>query len=89
MRADQIWHPSRHRILEEVKPCRETACIHGRSPRRPSSAFGRLRPQLEVGEAAPDFELSASDGVIYTLEQCKGKQGVILAWFPKAFTRTR
>ncbi len=42
--------------------------------------------QPEVGEAAPDFELSASDGVLYTLEQYKGKQGVVLAWFPRAFT---
>ena len=53
-----------------------------------TAAWVGLRPAaaLEVGEVAPDFKLSGSDGATYTLEQYKGKQGVILAWFPKAFT---
>ncbi len=40
----------------------------------------------EVGEAAPDFSLQGSDGKTYTLSQFRGKQGVVIAWFPKAFT---
>ncbi|MFV0477350.1 MAG: peroxiredoxin [Parahaliea sp.] len=42
---------------------------------------------LEVGDPAPDFTLKASDGKTYTLSDFKGKQAVVLAWFPKAYTR--
>ncbi len=41
---------------------------------------------LEAGAKAPDFTLQGSDGKTYTLSQFVGKQGVVLAWFPKAFT---
>jgi peroxiredoxin Q/BCP len=41
---------------------------------------------LKVGDMAPDFELKGSDGKTYKLADFKGKQGVVLAWFPKAFT---
>lgn len=42
---------------------------------------------LEVGDMAPDFTLQGSDGKTYTLSDFRGKQAVVLAWFPKAFTR--
>src|ERR1022692_3918051 len=42
---------------------------------------------LKVGDAAPDFTLKASDGKTYKLSDFKGKQAVVLAWFPKAFTQ--
>jgi len=42
---------------------------------------------LQVGDAAPDFELEASDGNTYALRDFRGKQTVVLAWFPKAYTR--
>ena len=42
---------------------------------------------LEVGDEAPDFTLQATDGKTYSLSQFKGKEAVIIAWFPKAFTR--
>ncbi len=54
-----------------------------------AAAWVGVRPtasQLQVGEVAPDFTLSGSDGAPHTLGQYKGKQGVVLAWFPKAFT---
>ncbi len=41
---------------------------------------------LKVGDAAPNFELPGSDGKTYKLSDFKGKQAVVLAWFPKAFT---
>lgn len=41
---------------------------------------------LEVGDPAPDFALQGSDGNTYTLADFKGKQAVVLAWFPRAFT---
>jgi peroxiredoxin Q/BCP len=42
--------------------------------------------ELKVGDKAPDFKLKGSDGKDYTLAQFKGKQAVVIAWFPKAFT---
>jgi thioredoxin-dependent peroxiredoxin len=41
---------------------------------------------LKVGDAAPDFTLSASDGNTYSLSSYRGRQPVVVAWFPKAFT---
>lgn len=40
----------------------------------------------KVGDPAPPFELLGSDGETYTLSQFVGERGVVLAWFPKAFT---
>lgn len=40
----------------------------------------------KAGEKAPDFKLKGSDGKEYSLAQFKGKQAVVIAWFPKAFT---
>ena len=42
--------------------------------------------ELKVGDAAPDFSLPGSDGRTYKLTDYRGKQAVVLAWFPKAFT---
>lgn len=42
---------------------------------------------LEVGDTAPDFSLQGSDGKTYSLEQFKGVQAIVIAWYPKAFTR--
>ena len=42
--------------------------------------------ELKVGDAAPDFTLKGSDGKTYKLSDFKGKQAVVIAWFPKAFT---
>jgi peroxiredoxin Q/BCP len=39
-----------------------------------------------VGEQAPAFELEGSDGKHYALSQFVGERGVVLAWFPRAFT---
>jgi peroxiredoxin Q/BCP len=43
--------------------------------------------ELKVGDKAPDFKLPASDGKTYSLSDFRGKQPVVLAWFPKAYTR--
>jgi peroxiredoxin Q/BCP len=53
-------------------------------------AFGSLPAaagELKVGDVAPNFSLQASDGHTYTLADFRGKQAVVLAWFPKAYTR--
>jgi peroxiredoxin Q/BCP len=41
---------------------------------------------LKPGDPAPDFSLVGSDGKTHRLADYKGKQAVVLAWFPKAFT---
>jgi thioredoxin-dependent peroxiredoxin len=52
-----------------------------------SAAFAQAPVELKVGDAAPNFTLQASDGKTYTLADFKGKQAVVIAWFPKAFTQ--
>ncbi len=42
--------------------------------------------ELKVGDQAPEFSLKGSDGKTYKLSDFKGKQTVVIAWFPKAFT---
>lgn len=42
--------------------------------------------ELQAGDPAPDFSLAGSDGKTYALADFKGKQAVVVAWYPKAFT---
>jgi thioredoxin-dependent peroxiredoxin len=42
--------------------------------------------ELKAGDGAPEFSLVGSDGRTHTLSAYRGKQAVVLAWFPKAFT---
>ena len=42
--------------------------------------------ELKAGDMAPDFSLPGSDGKTYKLSDFKGKQAVVIAWYPKAFT---
>jgi len=41
---------------------------------------------LKPGDLAPDFELAGSDGRSHRLSDSRGREAVVLAWFPKAFT---
>ena len=50
------------------------------------ATLGGYAAELEVGDPAPDFTLQASDGKTYSLADFKGKQAVVIAWFPRAFT---
>ena len=47
---------------------------------------GARAQELGPGARAPEFVLSGSDGREYRLSDFVGKRGVVLAWFPKAFT---
>ena len=40
----------------------------------------------EVGDRAPRFSLTGSDGETYSSADFKGKQAMVIAWYPKAFT---
>ncbi len=39
-----------------------------------------------VGDLAPDFSLTGSDGKTYALSDYRGKTAIVLAWYPQAFT---
>ncbi len=43
--------------------------------------------ELSVGDDAPNFSLKATNGKTYTLANYKGRQAVVLAWYPMANTR--
>ena len=50
------------------------------------SAAAQSPAPLKVGDLAPDFTLTGSDGKTYSLADFRGKKPVVIAWFPKAFT---
>lgn len=52
-----------------------------------AGAAGAQDAQLQVGDMAPDFTLQASDGKTYTLADFRGEQAIVVAWYPRAFTR--
>ena len=41
---------------------------------------------VKVGDMAPDFSLPGTDGKTHKLSDYRGKQAVVIAWFPRAFT---
>jgi thioredoxin-dependent peroxiredoxin len=45
-----------------------------------------LPTNLKVGDTAPDFTLPSTQGGNVTLSSFRGKQTVVLAFFPAAFT---
>jgi peroxiredoxin Q/BCP len=48
--------------------------------------IGRAAAEPKAGDEAPAFELAGSDGKTYKSTDFKGKQAVVIAWYPKAFT---
>jgi peroxiredoxin Q/BCP len=48
---------------------------------------GQGTVELKVGDMAPDFSLQGTDGKLHKLSEYRGKQAVVVAWFPRAFTQ--
>ena len=54
-----------------------------------AASIAAASEDLSVGDAAPYFELQGSDGEVYALRDLLatgGPDGIVLAWFPRAFT---
>jgi peroxiredoxin Q/BCP len=52
-----------------------------------AGAMAQSAVELKVGDNAPDFTLQGTDGKTHKLSEYKGKQAVVVAWFPAAFTQ--
>lgn len=50
-------------------------------------AFGLNAEAIKVGDAAPDWTLPGTDGKEHALTELLKDGPVVLAWFPKAYTR--
>ena len=53
------------------------------------ASFAAGAKDLAVGDAAPNVRFQGSDGAVVTLAELLekgGREGILLAWFPKAFT---
>jgi peroxiredoxin Q/BCP len=51
-----------------------------------AAVSGARGAELAPGAKAPGFTLVGTDGRTYRLADFVGRQGFVLAWFPKAFT---
>ena len=51
-----------------------------------SIAVSTFAADLSVGDPAPAFALAGTDGKTHSLSDYKGKQAVVLAWYPRAYT---
>jgi thioredoxin-dependent peroxiredoxin len=53
----------------------------------PPNAAPAVPTVVKVGDMAPDFTMQGSDGKTHKLSDYRGKQAVVVAWFPRAFTQ--
>ena len=53
----------------------------------PPQAAPAVPTVVKVGDMAPDFSLQGTDGKTHKLSDYRGKQAVVIAWFPRAFTQ--
>ncbi len=52
-----------------------------------ASVMAQGAAELKVGDMAPEFSLPGTDGKTHVLSEYRGEQAVVVAWFPRAFTR--
>ena len=63
-----------------------TAAVSAHQVTSPPKAQETEPVELKVGDKAPDWELMGSNGKTYKLSNYKGKQAVVVAWYPMALT---
>lgn len=63
----------------------ESAAPAPATPTTTAASATSVHP-LASGDHAADFRLQGSDGKVHALADHEGKQVVVVAWFPKAFT---
>jgi peroxiredoxin len=62
------------------------ACLASAGAWAQAPAAKPMSTTLKVGDMAPDFTLPSTAGGKVTLADFRGKQTVVLAFFPAAFT---
>lgn len=62
------------------------ASAHSQEKNNPDAKKDSKPDKPKVGDMAPDWVLVGSDGKTYQLSSFKGKQGVVVAWYPAALT---
>ena len=62
------------------------ASVWAQAPAAPAAAKKPMSSTLNVGDMAPDFTLTSTQGGKVTLSEFRGKKTVVLAFFPAAFT---
>src|SRR6185369_16874442 len=83
--GDILW-PFREASMRALMAIGLTAAL-GAGVMAQAGAGSTGGAELKVGDPAPNFKLQATDGKTYQLSDFKGKESVVLAWFPKAFTQ--
>ena len=83
----RLIKPTREDAMMMVRSMGRRLVILGLSVLSVMIVAGAVAAELKVGDPAPPFSLKGSDGQTYTLDQFKGKSAVVIAWFPKAFTK--
>jgi thioredoxin-dependent peroxiredoxin len=81
-----VFYNAAHNIHEEGKMIRRLKKVSMAFLGAVGLVAASLTTALEVGDKAPDFTLQASDGNMYSLSDFVGKQPVVIAFFPAAFT---
>ncbi len=69
--------------LGSILLCVAATVASAAEPRAEPVEEGKM---LGPGDPAPAFALVGSDGKTHSLADHAGRQAVVIAWFPKAFT---
>ena len=72
--------------LLALSACKPSASSGTTPATSAAQAPATATPSLKRGDKAPDFSLEGSDGKTHKLADHAGKEVVVVAWFPKAFT---
>ena len=72
--------------LRKIRKHRDIVMIDQRGTGQSNKLDCPPDESIDPLNAEIDFELSGSDGNTYRLADYLGKQAVVIAWFPKAFT---